>query len=211
MVSAFTLPSLLHRRPPRVISGEPDWSRAAVAALFRPSSDGLDLLFIRRALDPRDPWSGQIGFPGGRAEPEDRDLEHTAIRETLEEIGLDLRVQDVRALGALDELQARARTRIPPLTIRPHAFLLPPEHPAIYVPSDEVAEVFWAPVTELLNPAHHIWYEGERASLPMRFPAVTLGPSRTLWGLTHRMVGEILERLDLIDDADRFSTPKPPA
>ena len=65
--------------------------RAAVALIFRAGADGApELLFIKRAEYPADPWSGQIAFPGGREEPTDGELIQTAVRETREETGLDL-------------------------------------------------------------------------------------------------------------------------
>src|SRR5688500_11808432 len=90
--------------------GSPDTTsgparRAAVALVLRDGPQGLELLFIRRAEHPLDPWSGQIAFPGGRAEPGDADLRTTAIRETAEELGFDL-AADAEYLGHLDEVQA---------------------------------------------------------------------------------------------------------
>src|SRR4029453_10376188 len=64
-------------------------TRAAVAVVVRESLSGFEVLFIRRAEVDGDPWSGQMGFPGGRAEPGE-DLPTTAIRETAEETGIDL-------------------------------------------------------------------------------------------------------------------------
>ncbi|HXB54963.1 MAG TPA: CoA pyrophosphatase, partial [Vicinamibacteria bacterium] len=55
-------------RPPTQVA-EPAASRAAVALILREAARGLELLFIRRAEHDGDPWSGQVGFPGGRAEP----------------------------------------------------------------------------------------------------------------------------------------------
>ena len=49
----------------------------------------LEMLFVKRSVYPGDPWSGQVAFPGGKAEPDEAFTE-TAIRETQEEIGIDL-------------------------------------------------------------------------------------------------------------------------
>jgi len=57
--------ALASREPARVT--EPVASRAAVAAVLRDGAPGLEMLFIRRAEQEGDPWSGQMGFPGGRA------------------------------------------------------------------------------------------------------------------------------------------------
>jgi 8-oxo-dGTP pyrophosphatase MutT (NUDIX family) len=65
--------------------------KAAVALIFRlGENDVPELLFIKRAEYEGDPWSGQIAFPGGRAEERDGSLAETAIRETREETGIDL-------------------------------------------------------------------------------------------------------------------------
>src|SRR5262245_34151321 len=64
--------------------------RAAVAAILLPRDDTFEILLIRRAERPTDLWSGHMAFPGGRRSPEDRDLLATAVRETEEEVGLDL-------------------------------------------------------------------------------------------------------------------------
>ena len=73
--------------------------RAAVAAIFTPQ---LDLLFMERAKVEGDPWSGHIAFPGGHEEDQDDSSLHTAMRETHEELGLDLSGAEV--LGSLDEV-----------------------------------------------------------------------------------------------------------
>src|ERR1700760_3788257 len=59
-----------------------------------------EVLFIKRASNERDKWTGHIAFPGGRRDPEDEDDYSTAIRETWEEVGIDLREQSSYALPA---------------------------------------------------------------------------------------------------------------
>ena len=73
------------------IDPEPVTVEAAVAAVLRERPGELELLFIRRAEHADDPWSGDLAFPGGRIDPEDAGPREAAIRETLEELQLDLR------------------------------------------------------------------------------------------------------------------------
>jgi 8-oxo-dGTP diphosphatase len=76
-------------------------NRAAVVLILHDSEE-LDALFVKRKTSPADPWSGQIALPGGRFEPEDASLIDTAMREVIEEVGIDLRAQG-RLLGTLDD------------------------------------------------------------------------------------------------------------
>ena len=72
--------------------------QAAVAAIIRADSAGLEILFIRRSHRQGDPWSGHLAFPGGRLEKEDASPREAAERETLEEIGLPLMNTEYLAL-----------------------------------------------------------------------------------------------------------------
>ncbi len=203
--------TLLTRDPLRIIEAEPGWTRAAVAAVFREGEQGAELLFIQRAAHPDDPWSGQIGFPGGRVEETDRNGRDTARRETLEEVGLDLAAAEgVRYLGALHEIQARTRRALLSMVISPHAFVLdgpdtrPPELDLNY----EVATALWVPLSRLASDKIRIWHHSERARTPYRFRALDLGLTVPLWGITHRMTLEILGRLGLVDDVDDLTLPQ---
>jgi len=208
-LSLDRLEAMLTSRPSRKIDPDEGGRDAAVAAVFRQGLRGAELLFIRRSIHPEDPWSGQIGFPGGRQEAGDPTLEATATRETWEEIGLDLQAENgVRGLGPLDQLQARARQKILPMIITPFAFCLPGIEAPRFELNEEVDEAFWTPVHELADPERRIWYEAERSDIPYRFRALDLGRSVPLWGLTHRMSLEILGRLKLIEDVDGLTLPQ---
>jgi len=153
---------------------------AAVALILREARDGdLELLFIKRAARADDPWSGQIAFPGGRHDATDGSLEETAIRETQEEVGLDLR-RHGRIIGALDELRPRTPV-LPPVIVRPHVATVSPD--ATLGPSEEVAEYFWAPLDVLLDPAAA--RETEIVVRQMRTvrPAIHFG-AHVIWGMT---------------------------
>ena len=78
---------------------EANYRQAAVAMILAEGDTELDVCFIRRAEREGDPWSGQVAFPGGRADPVDPTASAVAERETLEEIGLPLLSGDL--IGAL--------------------------------------------------------------------------------------------------------------
>jgi 8-oxo-dGTP pyrophosphatase MutT (NUDIX family) len=173
--------ALAEREPYRLDGAGP---RAAVALLLRAGVDaGLELLFIRRAEHERDPWSGHMGFPGGRAEPEDAGPEATAVRETLEETGLDL-AHDAQRLGALDEVRALARGRPVDLVIAPFVFHL--LRPAEGAPSREVVSLHWLSLDTLLDPASRSVFEYRYEEHTVELPCLrTRG--LVIWGLTYRM------------------------
>jgi 8-oxo-dGTP pyrophosphatase MutT (NUDIX family) len=166
-------------------------SRAAVALILREDAPGLDLLFIRRADHPRDPWSGQMGFPGGRWEEGDADLKATAVRETAEEIGVDLsKVADY--LGPLDEVRAMARMRPMDLAITPFVFRLRQSVTAVL--SDEVKSVHWIPLQALLGPELRSTMEYTHQGVAMQFPCLRF-EDLVIWGLTYRMFTSFQELL----------------
>src|ERR1700757_70523 len=96
MAAKRYLPSLQDARRklrdfrPTEIQFEPGMIAAAVAVILHDGDDGLEALFIHRAVRAGDTWSGQIAFPGGRRDPGDADLLARAIREMGEEVGVDL-------------------------------------------------------------------------------------------------------------------------
>ncbi len=75
----------------------------------------LKMFFIERALHKKDPWSGQIAFPGGGKEFKDRDVFSTACRETHEEVGMKL--DHSMSIGRLDDQEGRNRRQNTSLVI----------------------------------------------------------------------------------------------
>ena len=162
--------------------------RAAVALIFRDAAhEGLELLFIRRAEHERDPWSGQIGFPGGRAEPGDASHDATAVRETLEETGLD-HARDGERLGALDDVQAMARGRPVDLVIAPRVFRLRERLEG--APSVEVVSLHWLPLDLLLEPETLSRFAYVHEGTTLELPCLRVG-ELVIWGLTYRMFASL--------------------
>ena len=162
---------------------------AAVAVMLHDGDDGggLEALFIHRAVRVGDTWSGQIAFPGGRREPTDPDLLTTAIRETLEEIGVDL--SSAERLGVLDDLYPRTPV-LPPVVVRPFVFALTAQ-PTIVI-SAEVQAAFWVPFRALQAPGVRGTITVDHPGIPRQvLPAYTVG-KHTIWGMSERILTPLI-------------------
>ena len=146
-------------------------------------------LLVRRARSPHDPWSGQMALPGGRRDPEDADLRETAVRETHEEVGIDLDRSGV-LLGRLPDLKPTSRA-IPRLVIAPFVFLLSRDADA-YVASAEIAAVYWVPVAALTAPGARSAVTIDTPAGRRQFPCYRVG-GHPVWGLTYRILQRFLE------------------
>lgn len=172
-------------RPP--IELVPTNGFSAVAAIFDPD---LHLLLIRRAEHPRDPWSGHVSFPGGRMEPGDPDALATAVRETREEIGLDLPPHTL--VGQLDDLAAIGGR--PGMVIRPFVFRV--DTPlGTFATNEEVASIHRIALGDLLADDGRGRMTLEYKGAARELACVDFDGQR-LWGLTLRMVDDLLDRLD---------------
>ncbi len=175
---------------------DPDGTRqAAVAMILRQSGEGPEMLFIQRAESVSDPWSGQIAFPGGGRESQDVDLMDTAIRETVEEIGV--RLEPAWHIGRLDDQTGRVFPRRRNLLVACMVFHL--ERAITPMANKEVADIFWTPLEVLGNRSHQIDHTTDLQEEP--YPAIHLGQAhhgkeRILWGLTYRFVMRFLDILN---------------
>lgn len=169
--------------------------QAAVALVLRaPSLEGgeAEVLLIRRAEHPDDPWSGHMAFPGGRRDPADASLERTAVREAFEEVGLALAAH-ARLIARLDDVPAIARGKRLGLSVTPFVFQLA-DVDAPLRPNDEVAEALWVPVGPLARGevagTFTYDYEGQKLELP----CLRVG-ERIVWGLTYHMLQSFFQAL----------------
>jgi len=187
----FTLDRIeeaLKRHKPELLTNAPG-IKAAVALIIRHGMDDLEVLFIERASHQNDPWSGDLGFPGGKVEESDIDARHTAERETLEEIGLDLAT--ARYLGRLSDLPGATTP------VQVSCFVYEMKGPARFRLNDEVQDLFWVALGELDNPTRHVEAKVRFKGKDLHRPAIRLPQSEKpiLWGLTYRLITQFLEIL----------------
>lgn len=129
---------------------------------------------------------GQISFPGGRVEAQDRDVAQTAVRETHEEVGIE--PHDVRIIGSLGAYVTGTGFSVVPVL-----GLIPPNYP--YRPDPgEVEEVFHVPLQHLLDPVNHTLCTREIAGRAHEFYAIDYRGYR-IWGATARIIVALYERL----------------
>lgn len=181
----------LSRRTPLTAPRRPESREAGVSLVLR-TGDELELLLIERVERSGDPWSGHMALPGGMREAADPDLLATALRETAEEVGVELDPErDV--LGRLDEL-APASRRLPPLVIAPFVAAVPADT-ALTPDPVEVAEALWVPIPALTAPEARTDYTFRHDGTDLRFPAFEVD-GNTVWGLTYRILRQFLGLLE---------------
>ena len=153
----------------------------AVLILFGMGEPGPDVLLIERAHDMRS-HAGQMAFPGGAVDPDDADEVAAALREAVEETGLDPRGVQVFA-------------SLPALFLPPSGFVVTPvlgwwhtPSPVHAVDPREVASVHRVPVADLLAPANR---------LRVRHPSGWVGAAfrvgdLLVWGFTAGLLDRLL-------------------
>ncbi len=166
--------------------------RAAVALPLRQGECGIEVLMIERAQREGDRWSGQMAFPGGMVDPADRGALDAALRETREEIGLDLR-QHGRLLARLSDVSPRSRPGIGRfMVITPYVYRLEQLPPLVL--NHEVAGLLWVPLATIADGAQRqiMEYRGEGAV--RQIPYYTVAGKR-VWGLSLQMLDELVAHL----------------
>jgi len=162
---------------------------AGVSLMILDENDYLQTLLIQRTERHDDPWSGQIGLPGGRVKPSDGTIRSTIHREVLEEVGVDL-AADGDELGALSighpirRLEMRVQPWVYGLKRRPSVTIGP-----------EVSSAFWVslPSLPLTRTASQVSIRGEHRTVDC-----FLVEGKVVWGYTYRVLTELLQVLGII-------------
>ncbi|KAJ8069377.1 hypothetical protein OCU04_003031 [Sclerotinia nivalis] len=160
-----------------------------------------ELLFIKRAAREGDRWTSHVALPGGKRDPSDASDKDVAVRETSEEIGLDLRGERCIYVGNLPErVVSTSWGSVPIMVLCPFLFIwISPSFPPLQLQPTEIASTHWVPLRVLLSPSVRT-YEYVNVSDrfakqggvvmktilkpvigKMRFSAIRLRPSESLY------------------------------
>lgn len=156
--------------------------RAAVALILRGSNTNLEMLMIRRAEHADDPWSGDLGFPGGKVDLGDISARAAAERETDEEVGLKLSRESF--LGQLDDIAGAY------LPVNVACFVYHLNAPINLSLNHEVSKCWWIPLSRFLEADRHrkvaFIYRNQQQARPV---IDLIGSEQPfLWGITYRLI-----------------------
>ena len=130
-----------------------------------------------------------MALPGGRREPRDPDLVATAVREIVEEVGIEL--AGGHLVGQLADVVPRTPV-LPPIAVRPFVFLSR-ARPSLMLNS-EVASAHWVVLDDLLKPGAHHLVRLEVAGESREVQAYQLDDG-IVWGMTERILTDLLYQL----------------
>ena len=179
------------RTPPAGRSGRP----AAVLVLLYPDDQGdARLVLIERTTGDGHHHSGEVSFPGGKAEPEDADAADTALREASEEVALDAVTAGVRVVGRLDPMW------IPVSDFEVTPVVALAERRPVLSPSPfEVARIVEPPVARFLPDAPITIVERTIRDWPLRYGSYDLD-GLSVWGATARILSQLGAVLAVLPD-----------
>ena len=151
--------------------------------LYQDSADELSTLLIQRVERSNDPWSGQIGLPGGRVEKFDGSTREALEREVREEVGLELS-RDGEQLGVLSVGHPGRRVE---MTVQPWVYGL--QRPPHVTTGPEIQQAFWVSLSKLpsLRGTSEVEIRGSRILVE-----AFLVDGRVVWGFTYRVLNELL-------------------
>ena len=156
-----------------------------LAIILNSEPDNPKLLFIKRTTKQNDKHSGQISFPGGQFETEDITLLNCALRETNEEVGLQ--VNDLQVLGPLSQLYVSVSDFI----VQPYLAVYD-RVPSFILEEEEVAKVIEYPIKALLKEDAVQYRDLDIRGHKLKdIPYFDLY-GETLWGATAMITSEIL-------------------
>jgi len=162
--------------------------RAAVMALFYPNRDGETHLALILRKTYKGVHSAQVGFPGGKQEPSDISAEHTALRETQEEIGV--LQQDITVLKKLTQIY------IPPSNFFVAPFIGVCETtPQFILQESEVEALIEVKISDFLDDSIYCTRRLSTSyATDIEVPAYILN-THVVWGATAMMLSEVRELL----------------
>lgn len=153
--------------------------KAAVNVILKLEDGRLKTLMIKRAENPRDPWSGDVAFPGGRVEDEDSTFIDTALRETFEEVGISR--EKLEVLGILEPVHPQSH---PEFKVVPVISILKGEEDIVL--GVEAVKAFWVDVGNLGREVR-VWNPKKKREVEGY-----VYEGEIIWGMSKRIMDKLI-------------------
>ena len=162
--------------------------RAAVMVILKEERSGYSVLFIKRTENEGDVFSGHMAFPGGKMRIADKGTLDTAIRETVEETGIDINKSGT-VIGELDDFYPN-NPKANHYVVTPYLSLLE-EEVELTLDAAEVADSVWIPIYHLKDPRNQeVRILERKGRLSEDF--VFYYRNYEIWGMTGRILHQFL-------------------
>jgi 8-oxo-dGTP pyrophosphatase MutT (NUDIX family) len=172
-------------RPPRTPLPGRAGRPAGVLVLLHPGDDGEARVVLTERAMRDGHHSGEVSFPGGKAEPGDADIVATALREADEEVALDAVASGVRVVGLLE----RFWIPVSDFEVTP-VVAIATRRPALTAAPDEVARIVEPPIARFLPGAPITMVEQTIRDWPLRYGSYEVD-GLSVWGATARILSQL--------------------
>jgi len=175
----------MERRPPQAPPPGHHGRPAGVLVLLYPDDEGIARVVLTERASRDGHHSGEVSFPGGKAEPGDADIAATALREAAEEIALDVAAAGVRVLGLLD----RFWIPVSDFEVSP-VVAVATRQPEFTASPAEVAQIVEPRMDRFLPDAPIVIVERTIRDWPLRYGAYDVD-GLSVWGATARILSQL--------------------
>ena len=175
----------IERRPPQMPPPGRTGRPAGVLVLLYPDADGTTRVVLTERASRDGHHSGEVSFPGGKAEPGDDDIDSTALREAAEEIALDPDAAGVRIVGRLE----RFWIPVSDFEVTP-VVAVARRRPTLTASPSEVARIVEPPFSRFLPDAPIVIVERTIRDWPLRYGAYDID-GLSVWGATARILSQL--------------------
>ncbi len=158
---------------------------AGVLVLLYPDRDGAARVVLTERASRSGHHSGEVSFPGGKAEASDPDIAATALREAFEEVALDPATADLRVLGLLERVQIP----VSDFEVTP-VIAVAARRPVLTASPIEVARILEPPIARFLPGAPITIVERTIGDWPLRYGAYDVD-GLSVWGATARILSQL--------------------
>ncbi|MCT4698772.1 MULTISPECIES: NUDIX hydrolase [Tenacibaculum] len=183
LISQFKLAPKLRTQFSQELIDSKNPKKAAVLALFYPDKNNKTCLLLTQRASYKGSHSAQVSFPGGKIDQKDNNLKETALRETLEEVGVI--PEDIKIIRQLSD------SYIPPSNFLVAPFIGVINKKPVFKPNYEVANIIEVFISDLLNDNNLTSTEMETSYMKnIKVPCFKLN-GYIVWGATAMMLSEI--------------------